>query len=98
MGQVNSSIDRVMVEMSGPIHIVFLNTVPFGDSFVSTQTRRTLNPGDDLTDEDPRIVAIAQAVWTPEVIQMFNDSKESRLSGAPPSFPTLFSSEGPNNG
>lgn len=30
--------------------------------------RYVLSPGDDLTGKDPRIVAIAQATWTPDVV------------------------------
>ena len=33
--------------------------------------RHVLTPGQDLTDQDPKVVAIASAVWTPEVIAAY---------------------------
>ena len=33
--------------------------------------RSVLNPGDDLTDQDPKVVAIANAIWTPDVIDAY---------------------------
>lgn len=92
-------IDRIMIEMVGPIHIIYNTTVTRDNQvLVSTQSRRTLNPGDDISNEDTRITTIAGAVWTPDVIQRFNESMASRMSGPPSILPTLFTSEGPNNG
>lgn len=33
--------------------------------------RHIVCPGDDLTDQDPKVVAIAEALWTPEVIEAY---------------------------
>jgi hypothetical protein len=33
--------------------------------------RHVLHPNQDLTDQDPKVVAIAQATWTPEVIEAY---------------------------
>jgi hypothetical protein len=33
--------------------------------------RHVLAPGDDLTDQDPKVVAIASAVHTPEVVAAY---------------------------
>jgi hypothetical protein len=30
-----------------------------------------LTPGQDLTDQDPKVVAIANAVWTDEVVSAY---------------------------
>jgi len=35
--------------------------------------RHVLHPGQDLTDQDPKVVAIANAVWTDEVVTAYND-------------------------
>lgn len=34
-----------------------------GVQLSQTYHRHCLSPGDDLTDQDPRVVAIAKAVW-----------------------------------
>lgn len=39
--------------------------------------RHVVSPGDDLTDEDPRVVAIANIIWTPEVIQAYQAIKDA---------------------
>jgi hypothetical protein len=33
--------------------------------------RHTVSPGDDVTNEDPKVQAIANAVWTEEVITAY---------------------------
>jgi hypothetical protein len=35
--------------------------------------RHCLTPGQDLANEDAKVVAIATAVWMPEVITAYND-------------------------
>ena len=37
--------------------------------------RHVLAPGDDVTSEDPKVQAIANAVWTEEVIAAFQASQ-----------------------
>ena len=45
-----------------------------GQVLSSSYHRWVLNPGDDLADQDPRIQAIAQALWTEEVINTYRNS------------------------
>ena len=39
--------------------------------------RHVLAPGDDVTNEDPKVQAIANAVWTEEVIAAFQASQNT---------------------
>jgi hypothetical protein len=39
--------------------------------------RHVLTPGDDVTNEDPKVQAIANAVWTEEVIAAFQAAQNS---------------------
>jgi hypothetical protein len=48
-----------------------------GTEIAATYHRHVLSPGDDLTNEDPRVVAIAEATWTPEVISAYQESLEA---------------------
>jgi hypothetical protein len=43
------------------------------DGIVLTQTyhRSSLSPGQDLTGQPEKVVAIAQAAWTPEVVAAY---------------------------
>ena len=36
--------------------------------------RHVVAPGDDVSNEDPKVQAIANAIWTPEVIATYQSS------------------------
>lgn len=48
-----------------------------GDVVSQTYHRTSLNPGDDLSGQDAKVIAIANAVWTPEVIAAY----QARMPG-----------------
>lgn len=41
--------------------------------------RHVLTPGEDVTNEDPKVQAIANAVWTQEVIAAYNQSESNNI-------------------
>lgn len=45
--------------------------------------RHIVCPGDDLSNEDAKVVAIANALWTPELIAAFNEKRDADLGGLP---------------
>jgi hypothetical protein len=53
------------------------------DGKVLTQTyhRTSLTPGQDLTDQPEKVVAIVQAAWTPEVIAAYQAAQEANQVG-----------------
>ena len=51
----------------------FINAVEIG----KTYHRHVLSPGDDLANEDAKVVAIAQAAWTQEVLAAYQASLEA---------------------
>ena len=42
--------------------------------------RHIVCPGDDLSNEDAKVVAIANAVWTPELIAAFKEKRAADLA------------------
>ena len=63
-----------LVELIQSNHIqVRTSTIIERDDVEITRTfhRHTLSPGDDVSSEDPKVQAIANAVWTEEVIAAF---------------------------
>jgi hypothetical protein len=46
-----------------------------GSELSSSQYVDILSIGDDLTDQDPKVVAIANATWTPEVVSAYEESE-----------------------
>ena len=57
-------IDKVEVLETGAIQVRQATRVLEDDVVLSTSYHRhVLQPGDDLTDEDPKVAAIATAAW-----------------------------------
>jgi hypothetical protein len=48
-----------------------------GVEITRTFYRYVASPGDDITNADPKIQNIANAVWTPEVIAAYQASQEN---------------------
>ena len=42
-----------------------------GTEIAKTYHRHSLSPGEDITNEDPKVQAIANAIWTEEVIAAY---------------------------
>ena len=42
--------------------------------------RGVLEPGDDISGQDQRVIDIATATWTPEVVSTFAASKAARVA------------------
>jgi urease accessory protein UreE len=73
-----SVVDKIEVLLLGQIQVRRRDQVlKDGTEIAATYHRHVLSPGDDLTNEDPRVVAIAEATWTPEVIAAYQASLES---------------------
>lgn len=67
-------VDSVTVDIAGTLSVRTATTIlEDGVALTSSYHRHTLPPGSDLTDQDAKVVAIANAVWTPEVIQAYQD-------------------------
>ena len=45
-----------------------------GTEIARTFHRHVKHPGDDITNEDPKVQAIANAIWTAEVISAYQAS------------------------
>jgi hypothetical protein len=64
-----STIDQITVDATGNVSVRRCDQVLRGGEVIaSTFHRHVLAPGDDLTGQDPRVAAVAAAVWTPESI------------------------------
>jgi hypothetical protein len=69
-----SVVDKIEVLLNGSIQVRQRNQIlKDGTEIAATYHRHVLSPGDDLTGQDLRVVAIAEATWTPEVIQAYQD-------------------------
>ena len=48
-----------------------------GTEIAKTYHRHVVSPGDDITNEDSKVQAVANAIWTAEVIAVYRASLET---------------------
>jgi len=70
-----SIIDQIEVTRNGSVNVRRADLIlKDGAEIGKTYHRHVLAPGADLANEDAKVVAIAQAAWTPEVIAAYQAS------------------------
>lgn len=68
-------VDLVELVQSNHIQVRTANIIERdGVEVTRTFHRHILAPGDDVTNEDPKVQAIANAVWTEEIISAYQAS------------------------
>jgi hypothetical protein len=68
-------VDLVELVQSNHIQVRTANIIERdGVEVTRTFHRHVLAPGDDVTNQDPKVQAIANAVWTAEVIAAYQAS------------------------
>jgi hypothetical protein len=68
-------VDKIELVQSNHIQVRTANIIERDGVEVSrTFYRHVLSPGDDVTNQDPKVQAIANAVWTAEVIAEYQAS------------------------
>jgi hypothetical protein len=68
-------VDLVELIESNHIQVRTANIIERdGVEVTRTFHRHVLAPGDDVTNEDPKVQAIANAVWTEEIISAYQAS------------------------
>lgn len=74
-------IDKIEVLENGAVLIrQAIRIMEDGVVLSSTYHRSSVAPGRDVSDQDPRVQAICNAVWTPEVIAAFEASRQQQLN------------------
>ena len=74
-------IDRIEVITEGAIQVRQATIIERDGQFVArTFHRWVLNPDSDISGQEPKVQAIANAAWTPEVIAAYNTFKEEQAS------------------
>ena len=62
-------VDKIETLENGTIQVRTVTRIDEDGTLLSQSFHRhVLAPGQDLTNEDPKVVAIATAVWTTEVV------------------------------
>jgi len=67
-------VDKIEVLENGTLQVRSATRVlEDGEVLSSSFHRHVLHPDADTTNEDAKVVAIAETVWTPEVVTAYND-------------------------
>jgi DNA-binding transcriptional LysR family regulator len=71
-------VDQITVTENGIVlYREATRIIEDGNVLTKTYHRTSLTPGQDLTGQPDKVVAIAQAAWTPEVIAAFQAAQEA---------------------
>lgn len=73
-------IDKIEVVQSNSIQVRTATTIEKdGVEIAKTYHRHVLNPTDDITKEDSKVQAIANAIWTKDVIAAYVEMQKSNV-------------------
>ena len=76
------AIDKIEVLELGHIQVRQITRImEDGKELSSSYHRWSLVPGDDLAGQDAKVVAIANATWTPEVIAAYQAAQKQNTLG-----------------
>mgnify|MGYP006417951497 CR=1 FL=1 len=68
-------VDKIEVLENGALQVrTATRVLEDGEVLSSSFNRHVLAPGADTTNEDAKVVAIANATWTADVVTAYNDS------------------------
>jgi hypothetical protein len=68
-------IDKIEVLESGTVQIRQVTKIIEDGAELSRSFHRwALSPGQNIADQDPRVQAICNAVWTPEVVSAYQNA------------------------
>jgi hypothetical protein len=75
-------VDKIEVLENGTLQVRSATRVlEDGEVLSSSFHRHVLAPGADTTNEDAKVVAIANATWTADVVTAYNDSVAEATAG-----------------
>ncbi len=75
-------VDKIEVVGLWNVQVRTATVIKEGDEEISRSFHRhVLTPDIDMSEEDPRVVAVAEAAWTPEVRAAFDAFKEAQTDG-----------------
>lgn len=78
-------VDQITVTENGTVlYREATRVLRDGEQIAQTYHRTSLTPGQDLAGHDGKVVAIAQAAWTPEVIAAYEAEQAAQAARVQP--------------
>lgn len=76
-----TTVDKIEIIESGVLQVRSAVKIFDGETLVSQSfSRHVLAPGDNLSNQDERVIAVADAVWTPDVIAAYEAQRQETLN------------------
>jgi len=76
-----TKVDQIEVLENCTLQIRTANIIEKdGQELTRTFFRTSKTPGDNVSDQDPKVQAIANAIWTPEVIAEYLASQSNGIN------------------
>lgn len=73
-------IDKIEILESNSIQVRTANVIEKdGVEITRTFHRHVVNPSNDIRQEDARVQAVANAIWTEEIIATYLESQKSKI-------------------
>ena len=80
MALIEQIVDLVEIVENGTIQVRTATIIERdGTEIAKTYHRHVVSPGDDVSNEDAKVQAIANAIWTAEVIAAYQASQTGSL-------------------
>jgi hypothetical protein len=75
-----TKVDQIEIVENGSIQVRTATTIKRDETEISkTFHRHVLAPGDSITNEDSKVQAIANVIWTEEIITAYQNSLSNGL-------------------
>ena len=73
LNETSPVLENISVNEGSEIQLTFkVSILGDGEEIATAVNRILLKPGDDLTGQDKQVVALAEGLWTPEVLADYN--------------------------
>ncbi|NBR26162.1 MAG: hypothetical protein EBU08_20735 [Micrococcales bacterium] len=72
----DTTVDKIEIVENGIVQVrQITKIIEYGEEISRSYHRLSLVPGQSLADQDARVQAVCNAVWTSEVIAAYQDSR-----------------------
>ena len=73
-------IDKIEVVENGIVQVrQVTRIIEDGNQLSSSYLRWTLEPGQDISTQEDKVKAVCNAVWTPEVVSMYEQLQQDSI-------------------
>lgn len=82
---LNQTVENISTDNQGVVSVRYLNTYTDSTNQVIQQTvaGEYINPGDDYSQKDPKVIAMCQLIQTQAVIDTYKEAQNANITPTP---------------